>query len=254
MCIMASPVESVSGTKIFVGHDGKRQATVYSMAVELAGEGNAMILPVPVSSGQDIDLVDLSGTPEFFTPLVDMFTVRSRAISFGDDFLEVHRVGNYDVSIVATVSDVKRLNPNVFEVSSDTERTLREHYPGFAFLVAQLCNSGEFHPLAYIHPLMEGRLFVPTRHEHGDGSGLPKWDHQIFYQGNHDPDVLPKGPQGMSFHQTMDVEDPHTIRRLRYSLKPPALTLAAFLKAEEPMNRILCDGLLPNMDLTIRVI
>lgn len=262
MCIMASPVESVSNTKIFVGHDNNgRQATVYSMAVGLVdrGKGNAMILPVPILSAQDrIDLVDLSGNPDFFEPLVDLFTVRSRSISFGADApLDVVRVGSYDVSIVPTVDDVKRLNHDVFEVSADTEFTLRKNYPnGYVFLVAQLHTSGEFHPIAYIHPLVGGHLFVPTRHEHGqtDSEDLPDWDHQIFYQEGYVSVVMPQARWGMAFCQTMDVDyGSPIIRQLRSSLKPSAMSLAAFIYPDTPMSCIKAMGPLPNMDLAIRV-
>lgn len=208
MCIMASPVVSVSNTRIFAGSapGTGRQATVYAMAVQLqtrTGKGNAMILPVPVGAegSGSIQLIDLTALPDFFMPLDELFRPRTRSLSKGvsrgmDDVddLEVHKVGSYDVSIVPTVDDVKRLNRAVFEVSADTENTLRAGYPvGFAFLVAQLRESGEFHPLAYTHPLVNGRLFIPTRHEHGkEPSGqLPKWDHTIYFQGSGDLDVVP---------------------------------------------------------------
>lgn len=174
MCIMASPVVSVTNTRIFAGSDPRlgRQVTVYAMAVQLqsrTGKGNAMILPVPIGTEGpgSIELIDLTALPDFFMPLDELFKPRTRSLSKGvsrgmDDDLEVHKVGSYDVSIVPSVDDVKRLNRQVFEVSADTEHTLRSSYPvGFAFLVAQLRESGEFHPLAYTHPIVGGGCSSP---------------------------------------------------------------------------------------------
>lgn len=263
MCIMASPVVSVTNTRIFAGSDPRtgRQATVYAMAVQLqtrTGKGNAMILPVPMGTAGpgSIELIDLTALPDFFMPLDELFKPRTRSLSKGvsrgmDDDLEVHKVGSYDVSIVPTVDDVKRLNRQVFEVSADTENTLRSSYPvGFAFLVAQLRESGEFHPLAYTHPIVGGRLFIPTRHEHGKepASTLPKWDHTIYFQGSGDLDVVPAEHRNMASRQTLDVARYMEAYRSDVTASVPAL--GSYIGVR-PITRVKAQGRLPNIDLTV---
>jgi len=264
MCIMASPVVSVTNTRIFAGSDPQtgRQATVYAMAVQLqsrTGKGNAMILPVPVGTegAGSIQLIDLTALPDFFMPLDELFRPRTRSFTKGVDTnsrgfeLEVHKVGSYDVSIVPTVDDVKRLNSQVFEVSADTEHTLRASYPtGFAFLVAQLRESGEFHPLAYTHPLMGGRLFIPTRHEHGKepSSTLPKWDHTIYFQGAGDLDVVPTEHRNSASRQTIDSTRYMEAFQADVARSVPAL--GPYIGARA-ITRMKAKGRLPNIDITV---
>ena len=262
MCIMAEPVVSVTNTRIFAGSNlNGRQALVYAMSVQLSnrvGRGNAMILPVPVGveGAGSIELIDLSLLPDFFMPLDELFRPRSRSMSKGmslgmDDDLEVHKVGKYDVSIVPTVDDVKRLNSSVFEVSADTEHTLREHYPvGFAFVVSQLRESGDFHPLAYTHPLVGERLFIPTRHEHGKGASdrSPKWDHTIYYQGG-ELDVVPAEQRNMASRQTIDATRYMSDFSADVGDKVPAL--APYI-VSRGITRVKAQGRLPNIDLTVR--
>lgn len=267
MCIMASPVRSVSDTRIFVGADAAstRQATVYEMSVALqsrTGKGNAMILPVPIGTGtiDQIELIDLTGAPEFFEPLEEVCRERSRGISKGlsrgfDDDLEVVKVGNYDVSVVPTVNDVKRLNAAVFDVSPDTEATLRAHYPlGFAFLVAQLRESGKFHPLAYTAPLVGDRLFIPTRHEHGRGAagGPAAWDHQIFYQGSARPDSLPSHERNTASAHSVQAGE-WTDASVRTASRGVPAALTPFLRPGLALTRVKAQGPLANIDLTVPV-
>lgn len=268
MCIMAGPVKSVTDTRIFVGADGNktRQCVIYAMAVELQGKVNAMILPVPLGTGapKGIELVDLSNYPTIFDDLNEPFVERSRGLdSFGGASkgltLEVHKVGSYSVSIVPDVESVKRLGAE-FVLSPDTEHTLRECYPvGFAFVVARLRESGPFHPLAYTHPLIAQRLFVPTRHEHGGRHGeLPEWDHLIFHQSPHDLDDLPRGDRQIprtrrdSLPPTVPSRlvstgriDPATMRR-RDTYSP----LVAYFHGRT-LARIEARGHLSNIDLTL---
>jgi hypothetical protein len=265
MCIMASPVRSVSNTKIFVGRDSSSQLTVYEMSVRLrdnTGKGNAMILPVPIGAPEGallIRLYDLSKVPDFFEPFVEAFTERTRGFSMSkgitNDALEVVRVGNYDVSIVPSVDDVKRLNTEVFDLSADTEHTLRESYPtGFAFLVAQLRASGDFHPLAYSHPLVDGQLFVPTRHEHGKvgPDEMPKWDHQIFYQGDVDPSTVIQNYRNWARRKTVAGYSANLcINEVRVPLAQFAPALLPFFHEGIPVSRLFAQGPLPNTDILI---
>jgi hypothetical protein len=267
MCIMAAPVASVTDTKIYVGRDAlsQRQLTVYEMSVQLrsrSGKGNAMILPAPIWDDSDqIDLYDLSGVPDFFEPLTEVFTERTRSLTMSKGLdlghvLEVHRVGSYDVSIVPTVDDVKRLNTNVFDLSADTEHTLRSQYPvGYQFVVAQLRESGKFHPLAYSHPYVDG-LFIPTRHEHGrvGMEELPKWDHQIFYMGLPVPVTQQvRHERNSAFTRSVGQRPTtQTVVALRDSVKGHAPALLDYIDLPDqgrPLNCIFAKGRFPNVDI-----
>lgn len=269
MCIMASPVRSVSDTRIFVGTEpkGLLQLTVYQMAVELStrtGKGNAMILPVPVGTmgAGTIQLVDLSSIPDFFDSFIEAFIERSRSMSKGismdfNDDLEVQKVGNYDVSVVPSVDDVKRLNRDVFEVSPDTEALLRAEYPvGFAFLVAQLRNSGEFHPLAYVSPVIVGKMFIPTKHAHGRGEStdVARWDHHIFYRGDQAVDVLPRLHRTTTARKSLQgpLAD-KCLSAVYRDFRDVAPALLPFLGTGLSLNQVKAEGLLANIDLTVSV-
>lgn len=193
MCIMALPVRSVSNTRIFAGFNPERtrQLTIYEMAVTLQTPGNAMILPVPASGAEDVDLIDMSAVPKFFDDLDTVFepmylgTRGSRGVP-ASGMLKVHEVGSYRVSIAGKIDDLLLVDPEVFSLSVDTAATLARHYAtGFAFVVATMRESGKFHPLAYTSPLTRtDGLFVPTRHEHGKVDRVPRaqWDHHIYRQ------------------------------------------------------------------------
>lgn len=269
MCIMAAPVRSVSDTRIFVGTEprGLLQLTVYQMAVQLAsfvGKGNAMILPVPVGNfgASTIQLVDLSAVPSFFEPFVEAFTERSRSFGMSKGVsrglpLEVQRVGKYDVSVVPTVDDVKRLNRNVFEVSPDTEAVLRTEYPvGFAFVVAQLRESGGFHPLAYLSPVIGDKMFIPTRHAHGRGGpeDLPKWDHLIFYRGDASPDYMPRDQRNFASRSALSASDAEaSLIRVSLDVRNHVPALIPFLGSGLTLSRVKAQGPLPNVDLAVSV-
>jgi hypothetical protein len=196
MCIMALPVRSVSNTRIFVGSADGIQLTVYEMAVRLATPGNAMILPAPATSADLVGLIDMSEAPKFFDDADKLFVPMTLGMSKGGGrrsrgFLEVQEVGNYQVSIAESLDDLDRVNPEVFTLSPDAKATLGTYSSGFCFVVAQLKDSGQFHALAYTHPVApDGTMFIPTKHEHGtkvarhpqlEGERAD-WDHHVYYQ------------------------------------------------------------------------
>lgn len=255
MCIMASPVKSVSGTKIFVGADStaSRQLTIYSMSVQLQGSQNAMILPVPISmeSADSIEMGDMTQNPDFFDPLTEAFEERSRSMAMNSKgILSVQKVGSYDVSIVPSVEDVKRLSAS-FKLSSDTENVLRAHCPlGYAFVVAQLNQSGPFHPLAYTAPLIGRRLFIPTRHAHGEAPGeKPSWDHQIFYQGNIPPDVMPSNVYKTAHQHVIDGRYAETVTQMIRNRAIPIV--APYILDRPSLTCIKANGSLSNIDITV---
>lgn len=265
MCILAQPVRTVSNTRIFVGSNGTRQLTVYEMAVQLAESqsGNAMILPAPAASPSDIELIDMSDHPKFFDDLDRAFRMRSRSLSKAPPMLgrlEVHRVGNYDVSIADTIDDLDRLNPEVFTLSDDAKQALGPNYsrldgPKHVFIVAVLRESGKFHPLAHTHPIAAGgKLFVPTRHEHGHNhgddpqGGRADWDHHIFHQSvDNDFDDL---PGSKNHREVRSVKDKFsTTKRVLESAAEKVPALAPYLA--NGLVRSKFKGSLRNMDLRL---
>jgi len=218
MCIFNAKVKRVAKTRILVApsQDRTQQLTVYENLVQLdnsAGSSNAMILPAPLPdpSSQDIQLLDLSSTPDFFKDLELMWPTReslqetNSIQSLGDlddSLLAVQKVGGYKVSIAKTLQDLRRINPKVFKVAPDIDQLLSQHYPkGFGFVICSFdASSGEEkHPLGYIHPLDSNlRLFVPTRHEHGkDGKEKAKahFDHVIWSINTKKDDVSGSTPE-----------------------------------------------------------
>ena len=182
MCIFTLPVERVSNTRIAVGAvDAKRQLTVYQNETVTSMPGTAMVLPVPNASL--VNMVDLSKNKWSFDDLDKVFF--PRPVSGGGGFgafgekndnswsftLPVTKCGGYLVSVVPSLSDLKRIDVNVFTLPADIEQVLQRHYTeGFGFVVCTF-QKGETkgHPIAYTHSLTnDGKLFIPTRHEHGE--------------------------------------------------------------------------------------
>lgn len=234
MCMFAGPVETVAKTRIYVGLDpeGGTQFTAYQMQVDLGGVANAMILAVPAAAN-DITLYDLSNCPDLFDKLENIFPrQRSRGMKMSKSLdgltrsLVVHKIGSYDVSIAPTVADIDRANPEVFTLAPDVATMLDRVYPtGFAFLICQLRVDGEIHPLGYSAPAPSpGMMFVPTRHEHGDGFRKPHWDHSIYFQGSSGRPEQEPGKAGTHRHvhnarpalAEMTIKMPPGIRRFFY--------------------------------------
>jgi len=102
-----------------------------------------------------------------------------------NDVLEVHAVGAYKISIAKNIADLKRIDKTVFEVSKNIDEILSHHYANnFGFIICGFdASSGVApHPIGYVHDRMsDGKLFVPTRHEHGEHHrNDTKFDHAIY--------------------------------------------------------------------------
>eukprot|EP00003_Mantamonas_plastica_P025901 TRINITY_DN5160_c0_g2_i2.p1 TRINITY_DN5160_c0_g2~~TRINITY_DN5160_c0_g2_i2.p1 ORF type:complete len:309 (-),score=97.39 TRINITY_DN5160_c0_g2_i2:198-1124(-) len=200
MCMFNEPVVDVSGTQILVAPTTTegQQLTVYANEVTTS-DPNAMILPVPVTANQPdednhgIEFIDLSEYVEVFDNLAELVAFTGEDSDDDDDegfdsssssraFLEVKQVGSFKVSVVPTLDDFDRLNQDVFALSSTLSEVLAIHYPkGFAFVVAKFEQGGKFHPLAYTHAMLDGKLFTPCRHEHGNGDEKRAfYDHSIY--------------------------------------------------------------------------
>ena len=285
MCILALPVRSVRNTRIFVGTntEGDRQLTVYEMAVELVARrqaanstespGNAMILPVPAGAPEQIDLIDMTEAKDFFDGLETCFQpmtlgLKSRSRGMSNGFLEVHQVGSYNVSIANTYDELDLINPAVFTLSADAKQVLGSQYsrlngPKFCFVVAQLRESGKFHPLAFSHPIAEdGKLFIPTKHEHGlkipgvseeSLRGRAVWDHHIFHQSTATYDEQPR-----SKDRTERVGNQNRYGQIKNTLahwaeKVPALAPYFDISEDCRLARTEFKGVLKNIDLRLPV-
>lgn len=257
MCIMAWDA-NVSGTNIFAAVNGDRQILVYQASVEYddndGEDKNAIILPVPGES-DDIDLVDMSGNEEFFETLNANFrrsTFGTRGVGEGDylggDFLEVQDVGAYQVSIVPSVADLERINPDLFVMNDVTKNTIRANYAkGYAFVVAVL-KPGRFQPLCYTHKaLPNGKVFVPTRHEHGESKGRPSWDHSITVNLDVQKNIFASytGPKTvpLNTHRTGLLHMP--------GIQLPNTLNSFFGDRASPWTQIKVEGTNPNIDLEL---
>eukprot|EP01080_Neovahlkampfia_damariscottae_P011718 gene11718-5057_t len=212
MCIFTGRVD-VQGTNIFVAHanKGTRQVTIYENIVHIKKSGikqktttsQAMILPVPLNLGENVELIDLSLEPNFFTTCEQCFKddqikkgVKSRGVSSSSDYLEVKQVGGYKCSIAENIDDILKINPDVFTLPEDIHELLSKHYSkGFAFVCCLFdSNILKTHPIGFVHSVIgKNQLFVPTRHEHGSELSGDKKKlvhsvayHQYWIKGKHE--------------------------------------------------------------------
>ncbi|MFO0756190.1 MAG: hypothetical protein U0359_06845 [Byssovorax sp.] len=191
MCIFSQPVRWVSGTNIFARElaDG-RQLLAYEMTVH-ADQDLAMILPLPVPPGaaeDAIEWVDLSGYPELFTHLADLWMPIPSfgPPGFGPPMsapLAVVSVGSFEASFVPSIADFGRLDPR-FRLPTEIWSRLPA-YAQFGFAVFKL-RAGErrVHPMAFAFPRKNrSAIFFPTVHIH-DGQVRPtaRFDHSLFCQ------------------------------------------------------------------------
>jgi Putative zinc finger in N-recognin (UBR box) len=183
MCIFSGPVESVSKTKILVAPISKEtQLTVYANQVHLNDNNPAaMILPFPNPTGRSdgVAMVDMTEFKDGFFKLVDRafpeeFSWQNSdlesvgARGYSTKSLQVFDCGSYQYSVSPTYGDLDRIQSNVFHLDPSVHALLGTHYgSGYGFLVCILKKSGSYSPIAYTSPIINGKLFVPTRHEHG---------------------------------------------------------------------------------------
>lgn len=259
MCIMSSAVKSVSNTKIYVNGSSGTQMTVYAMAVQKRSQPVAMILPVPLAAGVSADaiqLLDLSSVPDFFEVIDVAFErsfskgLKSRGL-VTTNFLRVQDVGSYKVSVAPNLEALALVDPSVFVLSPQTQAVLQQSYgSGFAFVVAQLTTNGAYHPLGYLHPLVDDILFVPTKHEHGDTVGdKASWDHKIYHTGK----ILSFDRR---YRETLS--DSNVLRlfdRLVEKIHRKDANLSSLLSlwlTPETLLRTTINGMAPNQDIHIR--
>lgn len=257
MCIFTGEVH-VANTRIYAATDstGANQVIVYQMEAAMS-RPQAMILPVPAKA-DDVELLDLSEAKDFFDKLDKLFpVVRSRGFGMAADTLslnalEVHEIGDYQVSVAPNLAAVRLINRKVFTVPNNLKKTLARAYgEGFCFVVAQLREDGEIHPLGYRHPVPSpAKMFIPTRHEHGDRRGtLPRWDHEIYYPGRYSKITTEPG-NGTHKHLEAGGFDTGGLRRFLEVLPE---VLEPFFSAERSLHKQTYQGRLHNYDLWVRV-
>lgn len=208
MCIISPPhVEHISNTKILVAplinpNNTVKQLTVYENTVKTSNPV-AMVLPFPNRNFErDFSFVDLSDYEKIFEDLDNLFPkpqVYSRGISTNylsnSAKIAVHQIGSYKTSVVPGLTDLQRLQFDVFNLDPTVGNILSEHYSeGFGFVICIIDKDADFHPIAYTHSLRDDRrYFVPTRHYHhvGDELDHADWDHEI-YAFNVDSQSLPE--------------------------------------------------------------
>jgi len=201
MCIFARKVKKVADTSIFVYEaENGRQVVFYENKVQTDPkvEKNAMILPCPNESNQEIKLFNLEKYHNLFDDLKNCFPEiespkpkkNSRSLASGlskSAKLEVFDVGGYKVSIAYNLSDVLKIDTSVFTLPENVADILKEAYSnGFAFVICAFSNKDfKSHPIAFeCDKPSKTKLFCPTLHVHGGEdekkSKEAEWSHIIY--------------------------------------------------------------------------
>lgn len=183
--MISLPINEVTDTNIFVALDDKqeKQLTIYSNLIDNVNELNAMVIPIP--HPQSVQFYDMSSYKNFFSDcdksfkLQSLLKSRSETLSMNDTFstnsygvnktIAVQTVGSYKVSVANNIAELENLDKNVFILSDELKIILNKHYGtddwGFiAFILSTGRN--EYHPFAFSHNLLNGQIYVPTRHYH----------------------------------------------------------------------------------------
>lgn len=198
MCCFAQPVERVGKTRIFTRLTGEgSQFIAYQMEYESKTK-NAMILPIPSAPNPTERLarfLDLKDNNGFFDQLHRAFPTpvppagsdsiassRSGAVA-NSVKLAVKEVGDFIASVVPTLADFSRLDPQ-FVIAPDVWKQIPE-YADYSFIVFQLEKlSGKPHPMAFeFESRLKEELFFPTVHIHdGEVHKREHFDHELYCQ------------------------------------------------------------------------
>jgi hypothetical protein len=207
MCIVDGPIESLRGTKIFVGElSNNRQLTVYKNEVKLPWANGsisrtAMILPFVKGK---IQLINFENHKNVFSDLNKYFATLStnsfesdRGVYKSLNSISIQKLGSYDVSIVPSYDDFDRLRFDHFNLSSGVKQLFeRDYRHSFGFLVCKLRENGDYHPMGYVTNMMpNGQLFVPTKHYHNGSEEHADWDHEVYVYSNKMETNLPFKPE-----------------------------------------------------------
>ncbi len=188
MCMISLPVEKVSKTNIFVGLDSSKtsQITIYSNFVSNNSNGNAMVIPVPFPT--TVKFHDVSHINNFFKLVDKSFFRQAQTLSWSNSYsdskgttrsnstLEVFSVGSYQVSLAQNLSDLSRLNKEIFILSPGLSNTLESNYSDsvWGFIVFVLArDKKDYHPFGFSHKLYNNKIYIPTRHYHETNNTNP---------------------------------------------------------------------------------
>lgn len=184
---MADEIKKVTNTEILVARNKEEQLTVYSNKTLNYKSNNYMILPIPCSM-EHVRFIDLTDVDVFET-LDDLFRIVSKSYSFGYDTFNVedvkyHSVGSYDVYTCASILAINK----VANIDQEIIKLLEKYYKDYSFLMCKLKNDEnyKYHPLGYIHKIVNNSVFIPTRHLHIHFKGdlyekdIEEWDHNIY--------------------------------------------------------------------------
>ena len=184
MCCISRPVQEVADTNILVARletDPNFQLTVYQNKVHNQSPKNAMIIAVP--SPSTVRIHNLSSARDLFTRLHSFFTpivveeIYYFNMKSADDEirqpakLKVERVGDYNVSLVPSMADLKRVDDSYFLLSDGVIQALSIYPSSWGFLVFGLSDesthSRKYSPFAFSHELpYPDQLYIPTLHYH----------------------------------------------------------------------------------------
>lgn len=198
MCIVADSVNDVSKTQIASFHVGyslekgdiiQGQLVIYSANIDSTANSNALILPVynPNNDPDKIIPLDFSNMTNFFIDLSyvydkwfpkkeykSMSLSNSNSYSLHDEsLLAVHKVGDYQFSIVPNKRDFHRINTSKLFVSPVSQKVIDMHSDDYSFIVYQFYNRGklEIPPFAYLcQPYNDRSFVIPTIHGHPDNN------------------------------------------------------------------------------------
>jgi len=189
MCITNGPARLAKTRLLAVAGINGTQLTVYQNNARSETK-NAMILPVPTTNG--LSLIDMTQYKDIFSQLSTYFPkLKFTRSAHSKNTLKVHYVGSYQASIVNSLADFDRLDTS-FRLNPTVKNILETHYPHFGFIVCQLLEGkNDYEPFAYTHQIVGDKVFIPTRHYHGEGSPeiFSDWDHEIYSVGCCAPDA-----------------------------------------------------------------
>lgn len=193
MCICADTVNDISKTKIASFHVGysldsgktiiPSQLIVYSAMVDSVSKSNAFILPVhnPGNDPKKIIPLDFSRLPDFLTNTKNIFErwYPEENILFSystntfemknNSYLPVHKVGDYQFSIMPTKYDFDRVDKSKLNINPAAQVSIDAHPDEYSFIVYQFFQKGKLDvtPFGYLcKPSTENTMIIPTIHGH----------------------------------------------------------------------------------------
>jgi hypothetical protein len=199
---------------------------------ELGHCNTAMILPFPIIPGSKnrFKIFPMTNYGHIFDDVEMLFPDIPQTTKSSDINLPVMNIGSYSVLVVKDITALASINPEVFKVSQDLLRLVKQYYPkNFAFLVCMLKTNAQYHPIGYVHELKpDGKLFVPTRHFHVQDQtskySMNQFSNYHEWQMGQDGEMdLETGPRNTSvdldnhYYDTIMQEDKwmrHQIRRI----------------------------------------